>query len=91
MKIIERTKSVEPCVEAGWMAFDYHLDGHIDKNFVLSLKPLGSLLLMENLKKPFFKIESHNFIIKGIIGNDFFRVAMHDESIDVLLRDIIKS
>ncbi len=91
MKIIEKTKSVEPCVEAGWMAFDYHLDGRIDKEFVLSLKPLGSLLLMENLKKPFFKIESNNYIIKGILGDDFFRVAMHDESVDVLLRDIIKS
>ncbi len=84
MRFLERTKSTEPCVEAGWTAFDYHIDAPIDREFVLSLRPLGTLLFMENLAKPFFKIETHKYIIKGVVGNDFFRIAIERESLDEL-------
>ncbi|MCD8297558.1 MAG: hypothetical protein LUC88_08295 [Prevotella sp.] len=84
MKIVERTKSSEPCVEAGWIAFDYHLDTPIDREFVLSLRCLGTFLFMENLAKPFFKIESHNYIIKGVVGDEFFRISVYRNKIEEL-------
>ncbi len=91
MRIVERTESREPCVEAGWKAYDYHLDGQIDREFVLSLRPLGSLVFMENLKKPFFKIEAEHYIIKGVVGSEFFRVAEQGESIDEVIRERIQN
>ncbi len=84
MKIVGRTESREQCVEAGWFAFDYHLDEGIDIAFIKALRPLGSFLFMDKLAKPFFKIENDNFMIKGILGDDFFRVAVHGESLDEL-------
>ncbi len=83
MKIIKKIPSQEICVEAGWSALDFYLDEKITKEFVLSLRPLGSVLLMDKLKKPFFKIESDNYIIKGILGEDFFRIASHASSDEV--------
>lgn len=79
MKLIERVTSREQCAEAGWFAFDYLLDEAIDKNFVLSLRPLGSFLFIEQLSKPFFKVESDHYIIKGLLNDDFFRIAVHKD------------
>jgi hypothetical protein len=36
------------------------------------------------LKKPFFKIENHHYFIKGILGDDFFRVAVQKDYPDLL-------
>ena len=53
MKILRVTPSPEPCVEAGWHASQYYLDGPVTKQLVRSLRPLGSLLLLEHLRQPF--------------------------------------
>lgn len=79
MHIIEKMESKERCAESGWYAYDYILDAPMTPKFILSLKPLGSFVYLSMLAKPFFKIESDYFFIKGIEGNDFFRVAVHDE------------
>lgn len=77
MKIISIIPSPEPCVEAGWHASQYYLEKPLTRDFVLSLRPLGSLLLMDKLQQPFFKIENHHYMIKGILGQDSLRVAVH--------------
>lgn len=77
MKILRITPSPEPCVEAGWHASQYYLDGPVTKQLVLSLRPLGSLLLLEHLRQPFFKVESHHYMIKGLLGDTSLRVALH--------------
>lgn len=78
MKIIETRKSLETCTEAGWDAIDCLLDQEIDDAFVESLRAIeGSFLYMKMLRKPFFKVESHNYILKGVKGNTFFRLACH--------------
>lgn len=82
MKIIKRIESRERCAEAGWFAFDYLLDGEIDKEFVLSLRKLGSFLFLDKLSKPFFKVESDHYIIKGFLNDDFFRIAVHKDHHD---------
>ncbi|MBQ9399888.1 MAG: hypothetical protein IJU27_04550 [Bacteroidales bacterium] len=84
MKILDRIKSREPCVESGWDAFDFLVDAPIDEAFILSLRPLGSFSYMKALKRPFFKIESHHYIIKGLQGDSFFRVAVHRDHMDEL-------
>lgn len=79
MKIINRTESRERCAESGWYAWDYILDGPMTPEFIRSLRPLGSFLYLSMLAKPFFKIEGENYLIKGVQGNDYFRVAVHEE------------
>ena len=82
MRIIRITPSPEPCAEAGWHASQYQLDGVVTRELVMSLRPLGSLLLMDSLRQPFFKIESHHYMLKGLLGSDSIRVAVHRDHED---------
>lgn len=77
VKITHRVRSTEPCAEAGWTAFHYHTDAPVDEKFVERLRPMGSLLFMKSLAKPFFKLESDNYLIKGLLGDDHFLMAAH--------------
>lgn len=77
MKITAIVPSPEPCTEAGWHASQYQLDAEVTREFVMALRPLGSLLLLEFLQQPFFKIESHHYILKGLLGDRSIRVAVH--------------
>ncbi len=86
MKIVRRIESRERCAEAGWFAFDYMLDRKIDKEFVISLRPLGAFVFLEMLSRPFFKIESEHFMIKGLLGDDFFRMAVHKDYMEKLTK-----
>lgn len=86
IKLIEICESLEKCTEAGWFAYDFHMDGPVDKQTVLLMEPYGSLLLLDMLKEPFFKIESDNWIIKGILGRDYFRAAVHKDSPELISR-----
>ena len=79
MKIIKKMESKERCAESGWYAYDCLLDEKMEPGFIRSLRPLGSFLYLNMLAKPFFKIESDYFFIKGIEGDSFFRIAVHDE------------
>ena len=69
--------SPEPCQEAGWAAWQWHLDDATTRTFVERLRPLGSLLVIDSLKRPFFKIESHHYMVKGLLGDKSIRVACH--------------
>lgn len=78
MKIREITESRERCVEAGWFAYDFLLDEPMEREFIIGLRGLGgSLVFLEMLKKPFFKLEADHYILKGVSGDDFFRMAVH--------------
>lgn len=81
MRITSHAKSAEPCAEAGWTAFDYHVDGFIDEPFVMSLRPLGAFMYMKSLARPFFKVESDNYIIKGLLHDDHFLMAAHRDNL----------
>lgn len=69
--------SPEPCAEAGWHARHYLLEAPIDRAFILAMRPLGSFLFLADLAKPFFKVEADHFLIKGLLGDDFLRIAVH--------------
>ena len=84
MRITAITPSPEPCVEAGWHASQYHLDGKVIRDFVLTLRPLGSLLLLDQLRQPFFKIENHHYMLKGLLGDTSIRIAVHRDHEDQL-------
>ncbi|MBQ9605682.1 MAG: hypothetical protein IJV16_00700 [Lachnospiraceae bacterium] len=82
MKIIDRRKSLEACTEAGWDAFDLLTDEPLSDEDIESLRQVeGSFLYLKQLKKPFFKIENHNYIIKGVKGDPFFRFAVHRDHV----------
>ncbi|MBO4658045.1 MAG: hypothetical protein J5637_00325 [Prevotella sp.] len=82
MRITAVTASPEPCTEAGWDARQYHLDGEVTRALVDALRPLGSTLLLDALRQPFFKVENHHFIIKGLLGDTSIRVACHRDHTD---------
>lgn len=82
MKIVDKRKSIEQCTESGWDAFDLMMDEPISADFIKGMKVIeGSFLFMSMLRQPFFKIESHNYVIKGVLGDDHFRVAIHKDFI----------
>ena len=82
MKIVQVTSSPEPCTEAGWMAFQYYLDGPVTRDFIQGLRPLGSFVFLASLARPFFKIENEHYMIKGLLGDGSIRVAVHGEHLD---------
>ncbi|MBQ5961326.1 MAG: hypothetical protein IJL53_11825 [Firmicutes bacterium] len=86
MKILEIIPSRENCVEAGWYAYDYLLAAPVDKALVDLLRPLGSMTYLGMLRRPFFKIDTAEYSIKGIEGNDFFRIAVDDQRRECLDR-----
>ena len=84
MKILEIIPSRERCAEAGWYAWDFLLDSPVDEALILSLRPFGSLLYLKNLSRPFFKVESDISLIKGLVGDSFFRLSAHDSRRDLV-------
>lgn len=83
MKIREIIESRERCVEAGWFAYDFLLDGPTEKEFIKNLRNVGgSFVFLEMLKKPFFKLEADHYILKGVAGDDFFRMAVHKDYVE---------
>ena len=50
------------------------------------LRPLGSFVYLDMLKEPFFKIENDYYMIKGVQGKDYFRIAVHGKHEDELQR-----
>ena len=84
MNIIEINESRERCAESGWFAYDYTLEIPVSREFILGLKPLGNMTYLPMLKKPFFKIESEYVFIKGMEGDDFIRIAVHDKHREAL-------
>ena len=80
MKVLQIIESRERCAEAGWFAYDFLLDAPLDKEFIRNLRGIGgSFVFLEVLKNPFFKLEADHYILKGVVGNDFFRMAVHGD------------
>ncbi|MDD7642772.1 MAG: hypothetical protein PUK75_09925 [bacterium] len=80
MKIIDRRKSLETCTESGWDAFDLLVDEPLTDDMIRRLSAIGgSFIYMSMLKKPFFKVESHYYVVKGLKGDEHFRVAVHKD------------
>lgn len=79
MKIIGYEESRERCAESGWFAFDILLGEPLTKEDIALFRPLGGFLFLSMLKQPFFKVEQDYFMIKGVQGNEHFRLAMHQD------------
>lgn len=89
MRIRGITESRERCVEAGWSAYDFLLEEPMEKAFIVSLRDIGgSFVFLEMLKKPFFKLESDHYILKGVLGDDFFRMAVHADYVEEELKRV---
>lgn len=91
MKITEFRKSLENCTESGWDAEDALTEAPLTEEDIQSLRALdGSFLFMKQLKKPFFKVEHHNYVIKGVEGDPFFRVAAHRDALDEIKKKVLE-
>ena len=65
MKILGKQPSREKCAESGWFCNGLPADQPIDREFILSLRPLGSFVYLDMLKS-LFKIENDYYMIKGV-------------------------
>ncbi len=91
MKIIEIRKSLEPCTESGWDAVDVILEEELSEQDIRRIGTVGgSFLFLQKLRKPFFKIESGEYVIKGVLGDAFFRIAAHRDRIDSIQQQILE-
>ncbi|MCR5108826.1 MAG: hypothetical protein K6B28_11770 [Lachnospiraceae bacterium] len=87
MEITGRRRSLENCTESGWDAFDILTGDPLSDEDILSLRVMeGSFLYLKQLKKPFFKIENHDYMIKGVKGDSFFRFAVHRDHLSEIDR-----
>ena len=59
----------------------------------MALRALGSLVFLDMLAQPFFKVENEHYMIKGLLGDGSIRVAVHGQHLDeqVPVRQIIES
>ncbi len=91
MKVTDTRRSLEACTESGWDAIDLLTEKPLEDEDIESLRNMeGSFLYMKQLKKPFFKIENHNYVIKGVRGDTFFRLAAHKDHLGETL-EFVKS
>ncbi len=86
MKIPGKQPSREKCAESGWFATDYLLDAPIDRAFILSLRSSGKFCVSGYAERAFFKIENDYYMIKGVQGKDYFRIAVHGKHEDELAK-----
>lgn len=87
MRMTGREESRERCAESGWYAYDFMLSEPMDGEFIKSLRGFGgSFVFLAMLKKPFFKVESDHYVLKGVEGDDFFRMAVHGDYTEELAR-----
>ncbi len=78
MIIRDKRRSLETCTESGWEAYDLITDTPLCEKDIECFKNIeGSFVYLKSLKKPFFKTEHHDYVIKGVQGDDFFRFAAH--------------
>lgn len=77
MQLTQKRRSLEPCTESGWDAFDYLTLEPIAHEDILALEPLGSLTYLTMLKKPFFKLDADYYHVKGTRGEQVLRIAVH--------------
>ena len=63
---------------------DFVLEGTVDEPLLHRMEGFGTLLLLRDLREPFYKIESAGMIIRGILGHNVMRVALPRESIERL-------
>lgn len=89
MKILDIRESRERCAESGWFAYDFILEKNVNSDLIMALKPLGAMTYLPMLKKPFFKVEANYYFLKGMDGDDFIRVAVHDKHREEL--DMVKA
>ncbi len=64
------------------MAFQYYLEHPVSRELIMALRPLGSLVFLDMLAQPFFKVENEHYMIKGLLGDGSIRVAVHGEHLD---------
>ena len=75
MKILSLARSAEACQQADWQAFDVFFSSAVSRDDILSWGSLGQLIYLQQLREPFFRIASSEFLIKGFEGRDNLRIA----------------
>ncbi|MDX9790257.1 MAG: hypothetical protein WC313_10095 [Candidatus Kapaibacterium sp.] len=71
---------VEDCVESK-NVYDAYLSMNVDINFLEHLKESGKLHVIDVEEKKYFKIiKRGKYTIRGMVGDDVFRILMPDDA-----------
>ncbi len=76
MRLLKKCASREPCAESGWYAYDYLVGAPIARSDILALAPLGRLIYLPQLRRPFFRLDTDGWHMKGIEGDLTLRIAV---------------
>ncbi len=76
MKILRIARSGEECQQAGWIGLDIFFDQTVTEEQVLLWESLGDLVYLPQLRQPFYRIASQNFLIKGLVGMEYLRIGL---------------
>lgn len=76
MKVLRTERSMEPCLEGGYLGYYFYLECPVDEAFVENAGRLGALTFMRAMKKPFFLVRGRHFVIRGQLGDAFCKVGI---------------
>ncbi len=93
MRIKKIERSYETCTESGWYGYYIVIDEPVDDDLIMKLSVLGKLSYWRNLKRPFFTVRSEQFLIRGVVGDDFIKAGFADKAVPELemIRCVIES
>ena len=83
MKLDRIERSAEECQQAGWQGWDIFFDTPITKEQILGWQALGDLVYLPQLRQPFYRIASKDFLIKGLEGQNKLRIGMQTGFLDM--------
>jgi hypothetical protein len=84
MTITKVERAVEPCVESGYYGYYVHFSAPVDEDFVQALNPLGGLLFLKDLPKPFYLLRGSRFVLRGQTGDAFSKLGVEVNDPEIL-------
>ena len=79
MKILSIEKSLEDCQQVRGQGYDLHMSRAVMEEDIEKWRGLGDMIYMKQLRRPFFKISSRQYIIRGFLGSSTVRIGCSRE------------
>lgn len=87
---IKKVEKLDDCLNSHSIK-EVYFDSPIKKEHVKKMSALGKLEFYESFPRPFFRIISRDYQVKGIAGDLSIRVTLnHKQGIGPLLEDITR-
>lgn len=83
LKIVGIEDSLTECTQYDWYGVDIEFDTELTDRTVEMWRTLGDMSYLKELKKPFFKICTDNFVIRGFVGDRIIRIGCRRSFLDL--------